>query len=245
MSPAEAESISSRSVGVHPHDAAEAFLVAVALVEVATPLDEAALVDPHEGQRAVGVLDDLEGHGHGRFVRVGRQQHLLDGVAVHQGLDLAIQRRGQVADHGVQKRLHPLVAIGAAQEHRRQLLIEDRQPDRLVDQLARHRLLGQQQLHDGVAIHRQRFQQVLPGPPGLVRQLGRDRLAADVLAVGAVEIDGLLGKQVDHPLEIGLAADGDLHGHRVAAKLGPQLLDHFAGVGPTRSILLTKASRGT
>ena len=89
-------------VGVHAHDAAEALFAAVALIVVGLALAEAALVNPHEGERAVGVLDDLEGHGHGRLFRVGRQDDFLGVVVMHESLALHVQRRGQVVDHGVQ-----------------------------------------------------------------------------------------------------------------------------------------------
>ena len=71
----------------------------------------------------------------------------------------------------------------------------------------------------------------MPGGAGFVGQLGRNRLAANVFAVGAVEIERLLQDQIDHALESRLAADGNLHQHGVATQLGPQLLDDLVGIG--------------
>ena len=95
MSPARGRVDVLALVGVHPHDAAEALLAPGALVVVGAALDEPALVDPHEGQRPVGVLDDLEGHGHGRPLGVGGQGDLAARVVVGKGLGLAVRGEGR------------------------------------------------------------------------------------------------------------------------------------------------------
>ncbi len=69
-------------------------------------------------ERAVRILDDLKGHGDGRTIRFGDQFDSLAGTVVSQGLILAIERRGEIAHYGVQKRLHALVPVGGAEEHR-------------------------------------------------------------------------------------------------------------------------------
>ena len=61
--------------------------------------------------------------------------------------------------------------------------------------------------------------------------LGRDRLAADVLALVAVEVDGLAVDQVDHALEVRLGADRDLERDGRQAELALELLDHVGRVG--------------
>ena len=58
-------------VGVHLHDAAEAVLLAGALVEVAAALLDLALVDARERELAELVVDDLERHADERLGRIG------------------------------------------------------------------------------------------------------------------------------------------------------------------------------
>ena len=81
MSPAPAESISSRLSACILHDAAEALLLAGALVEVHFALVDRALVDAHEGQLAERIFDDLEGHAHERLGRIGLERELLVGLS--------------------------------------------------------------------------------------------------------------------------------------------------------------------
>ena len=231
-------------VGVHAHDAAVALLAAGALVVVAFTLLDRALVDPHEGQRAVGVFHHLEGHADHRLGRIGRQRHLLVRIVVGQGLDRALQRRGQVAGHRVQQRLHALVLVGRADEDGRQLLAEHRLADDAIDQIQRHRLFGQQQLHHLVAVHRDGFQHVLPGGLDRFGHVGRDRFDADVLAVGAVEIEGLLAEQIDDALEVVLQADGKLHQHGVAVELVAKLLDDFVRIAAGAVHLVDEGQAG-
>ena len=189
-----------------------------------------ALVDPHEGQRAVGVFHDLEPHADQRLGGIGRQRHVLVRIVVGQGLDRAFQRRRQIAGDRVQKRLHALVLVGRSEENGGQLLAEHRLANHAIDQFQRQLLFGQQEFHHLVAIHRHRFQQVLAGGLDLLDHVGRNGLAADVLAVVAVEVQGLFAEQVDHALEIVFQADGKLHQHGIAAQLAAELLDHLLGV---------------
>ena len=84
----------------------------------------------------------------------------------------------------------------------------------------------------------------MPGRAGLVGHLGRNLRLADLLAVGAVEIQGPPGDQIDEALEIALATDGQLHEHGVAVQLGPQLRDHFVGIGPDAVHLVDEGQPG-
>ena len=61
---------------------------------------------------------------------------------------------------------------------------------------------------------------------------GRNRFLADLLAVRAVEVQGLHRDQVDHALELVLAADRNLHQHGVAAELLLELLHDRLGIRP-------------
>ena len=233
-------------VGVHPHDAAEPLLAARPLIDVRAALGEPALIHPHERQRAVRVFDHLEGHGHGGLLRIGRQRDLLlmTLLVLGKGLRVAVQRRGQQPDHGIQQQLHALVAVGRAQQHRRELQLRHGRPHHVVDQLLRHFFLGQEHLHQLVAVHREGFEHLLPGGAGFVGHLGRDRFHADVLAVGPVEVICLLSHQVDHALKIGPAADRQLHQHGVATQLGAQLLDRLLGIGADAVHLVDECQPG-
>ena len=183
MSPARGRVDFLALVGVHPHDAAEALLPAGALVEVrcrpwrACPGRCRMNVNWPKGSSTI-----LNAMRHDRLVGIGLQRHLLRRHRrSRMALTLAVQRRGQVADHRVQQRLHALVAVGRAQEHRRELLALAR-PRVTIAWISSSGdfLLGQQQLHQLVAVHRQGFEHVLAGGGGLVGQLGGNRLDADL-----------------------------------------------------------------
>ncbi len=60
--------------------------------------------------------------------------------------------------------------------------------------------------------------------------LGRNGPAANVLAVVAVEVQGLFAEQVHDAFEFVFQADGELHQHGVAAQLAAELLNHLLGV---------------
>ena len=82
------------------------------------PLVEHAGIHAHEGQRAVGVVDDLERQRRERLVvralaladRVAVRVHRLDGGDVGRGR--------QVVDDRVQHLLHALVLVRRAAQHR-------------------------------------------------------------------------------------------------------------------------------
>ena len=193
MSPAEADVDVLALVGVHAHDAAEPLLAAGPLVVVGAALDEPALVDPHEGERPVRVLDDLEGHGHGRPPGIGDQREFAVRVVVGQGLGLALQRA--TASSGPPR---PTAAARPCCDRPSRATPASTAPARAARWITwwisvlRHRLLGQEQLQQFVAVHRQGFEHLLPGPPGLLGQRRGNRLAPHGLAVGTVEIDRLL-----------------------------------------------------
>ena len=109
-------------VGVHLHDPAEPLLLAGPLVDVGLTLGDRALVDPHEGQLAVGVVDDLECHCHQRLLGIGGEVERLVGVVPLLGDHLPLQRAGQIPHDGVEQLLHALVLVGGATEDRRDAL---------------------------------------------------------------------------------------------------------------------------
>ena len=65
----------------------------------------------------------------------------------------------------------------------------------------------------------------------LVEAVGRDLFLADVLAVVAVEVVGLLLDEIDDPLEVGLGADRQLDGDGVVAQLLLELVGDARRVG--------------
>ena len=76
------------------------------------------------------VVHDLEGQ-HRQRIAVERPAHgRLAGLDVDRLEGLAVGRRGQVVDHGIEQRLHALVLEGRAAQHR----IEDALDGRLADQ---------------------------------------------------------------------------------------------------------------
>ena len=86
-------------------------------------------------------------------------------------------------------------------------------------------------LHEFVGEHGHRVEQFLALGLGLVAQVGGDFLDADVVALLAVEVDGLHGDQVDHALQVAFQADGHLDHDRVQVQLVAQLLGDALRVG--------------
>ena len=87
-----------------------------------------------------------------------------------------------------------------------------------MDQVEGDLLLLEQQLHDLVGDHREGLEHPLAGALGGLDHVGRDRLAADVLALLAVEVDRLAVDQVDHALEVRLGADRELERDRPSGR---------------------------
>jgi hypothetical protein len=81
------------------------------------PLVEHAGIDAHEGQRAIGVVDDLERQRRERLVV--RALALADGFAVrvHRLDGGHVGGSRQVIDHGVQHLLHALVLVRGTAQH--------------------------------------------------------------------------------------------------------------------------------
>ena len=121
MSPAAARIDLLTFIRVHPHQAAEAFLAAGALVEQQLAFGDGPLVDPHEGQLAVRIVHDLERHTDERPARVGVKFDRRVS-AVSTCVNRPVERRGQIADDRVQQGLNSLIAIRGAQEDRRDIL---------------------------------------------------------------------------------------------------------------------------
>ncbi len=218
---------------MHLEDAPDAFALALGgVVDVGAALQGAA-VDPEEGEVAdEGVVGDLEGDGREGLVVAGRPAaglHLPRDVALDGG---HVERGGQVVDDRVEHRLDAPVLQGRTAEHGDELGLDGPDAKAAADvvggellalQIAAEQLvvgLGDG-LDEGVA------------PLGHVRLHLLGDLTALAGGAQVVEVDdGRQVDQVDHPDEVGLAADRQLDGDRV----GPQpILDRLQGgveVGP-------------
>ena len=123
MSPARASLTSSRRVGVHLQDAADALALALDRVHhVGAALDHAR-IDPDEGQRAdERVGHDLEGERRrtARRRRSGARRPRRE-PGLTPWIGGTSSRRRQVVDDRVEQRLHALVLERRAAQHRHQL----------------------------------------------------------------------------------------------------------------------------
>ena len=218
-------------VGMHPHDPAETLLLAGALIDIGFALFDLPLIDPHERELAVGIVDDLEGHRHQRLGGIGSEVECLVDLVPLLGNHLPLQRAGQIAHHGIEQGLHALVLVGRATENRRDALALHRLLHNGMDLVFSHGQLAEELLHERIGIHRQRLEHLVPGLGGRLSQASRNRLAAHVLAVVAIKIERLHGDQIDHALKLVFLADRNLHPHRIAAELVLELLDDAIVVG--------------
>ena len=136
-------------------------------------------------------------------------------------IGIAIDRRGQVIDDGVEQRLHALVLEGRAAEHRD----EGDVAHRLADQALEGRLvrLGAVEIgrHGVVVEFDRRLDQREAIFLGALHEVGRDLL---VMVVGAERLvvpdDRLHADEVDDALEVGLGADRQLDADRRGRRRG-------------------------
>ena len=161
-------------VGLDPPELRHVFLLVLARVEHAAVGLQLAGVDAHVVQiavRSAWILNTRPQNGSsGRGLRRELGVLLL-------GIDAFdrrhVRRAGQIGGHGVQHRLHADPVQGRAAQHRHDQVVQRGLAQRLVDQLLRHRLLGQQQLGQLVAVERKLVEH-LPAPQlGLVVQFRR------------------------------------------------------------------------
>ena len=79
---------------------------------------------------------------------------------------------------------------------------------------------------------------------GVGQEVGGDLGVAQLLAVVAVEVDGLHLEEVDHALELVLEADGDGEEYGVEAELLGELGLDLEGVGPGAVALVDEGEAG-
>ena len=243
MSPASASVMSTMLVGVHADQPADLDLLARAGVDDLGALLDPALVDPDVGQLAVGAVLELEGEQDGGLGRVGLELDLRALVVEVEGDVADLGRVGQVADDTVEQGLDALVLVGRAQEDRGQLAGDGAAPNAGVDKILRDALL-EDGLGQLVGEHRGGVEQGFVAGLGLVHQVGRDLVDPDVGALGALEVDGLHGHQVDEALELVLQADRELHHHGVVAELLLELVADLERVGADPVALVDEGHPG-
>jgi hypothetical protein len=136
-----------------------------------------------------------------------------------------IQRRGQVVDDGVQKRLHALLLERRAAEHGRCPQADDRLAQSRLELVDGDLLVAEVPLQEGVVGLGDRLHQVLAVLLDLVGVLRRHRASLELRAGGVrlVPDERLARKQVDDAVEVLALTDGDLHHHRLHLDLGRQL----------------------
>ncbi len=123
-------------LGEHLDHAADFLALAAGRIQDRRALGQHAGIDADEGQRAVNVVDHLEGQRRKRLVV--RAFALADGFAVGiDGLDRRhVGGRRQIVDDGVEHLLHALVLVGRAAEHRREGGIQGALAQRLAQDVA-------------------------------------------------------------------------------------------------------------
>ena len=110
-------------IGVHFYNAAETLPLAGALVDHLVALLHRALVDTHECELTVWIVHKLERHANELLRGIGFQRDFFFRIAPILGRHFVCQGRRQVANHGVQQRLHTFVLVGSAHEDRGGVLV--------------------------------------------------------------------------------------------------------------------------
>ena len=169
-------------------------------------------------------LEDLRQQ---RTIGIGCDLDLVAAVVggLHRRL---LERRGQVADDGIEHGRHADVAVGRGHHHRRQHGVLDALVQAQLELLVAD-LLALEELHQHLVVGVSRgLEQLLAAGRDLVGQgLGDGHLRALAVLVGV----GLAVDQVDVAFEgVGLA-DGQLERCDLAAELGAQRVERAGGIG--------------
>src|SRR3954451_15758936 len=129
-----------------------------------------------------------------------------------------VERARQVVEARVEQRLDALVLERRAAEDGRQLDVERRLADRLLEALDRDLLLLEDRLDELVVVVGDLLEQVLAGGVGEVAVLVRDVDDVELLAELVLVHDRLHPDKIDDPAELALRADRQLHRHGVRAE---------------------------
>src|SRR5262249_4470865 len=198
-------------------------------------------IDAHVVELAVRVRHGLENQAAERLSRVRPALLLLVLLpGVDAGNGRPFSRAGQVPRDGVEQGLDADVLPPAAAQDRLNLAADGLFADQLAHGLRSDRLALEIVADNPVLriVGRQRVQQAVAGLFGLPGDLLRNRLLADGLTlVSGVEVQGLHFDQVDDACERRgavldrAAADGDVHGNRVAFQAFANFVQDVAEVG--------------
>ena len=238
MSPAWTSLISARlSACIWNIRPTRSFSSLVVFITV-SPAAQRAGIDPHEGQGAVLVVDDLERQARERRVGVGLDAAAVAVLAIllaflgRDGDAGHVDRGGQEVQHRVEQRLHALVLERGAAQHGAEVALDGALLDGALQRLDGHVALVEILLH-ALVIHRQRgVEQVLAVLGRLLLEVGRDLLVVELGAqFAAFPDDGLHLDQVDHADERVLDADRQLQGQRHDVELLLQRVERPVEIG--------------
>ena len=209
-------------VGLHPHQATDTPPLRMLRTGHRVAHLQGARVQPHEAQRAVLLVGDLEQQACQWTVRIRRQHHL---ALIAFGADSrAIQRRRQVLDHGIQQRLDALVLERSTGQHRHAGTCQRRPPDRRAQHIGTNHATFQPGIGQFFLMIGHSFDQriALGLPLGPRRFVPRGHRGCAVL----LPLQHALIDQIDPAVEAAFAAQRHAQRPRPRAKLVLQLLQH-------------------
>ena len=133
-----------------------------------------------------------------------------------------VDRRGQVVDDRVEHELHALVLEGGAAEHRDAQAVERGLADRALQLLDGGLLLADELLHQLVVVVGELLEELVAGGLRALEVLRGDVGVLPLLAHVALPVVGVHLDEVDHTVQVGLGAPGELQDERV----GGEAVDH-------------------
>jgi len=212
-------------VGVQAQQAADAFALFGARNEHRLALFQRTGVDPDKGQVAEGRTDNLERESGQRLAGVGTTRFGFLGLGMGAFDIRYIERRRQEGDDRVDQQLDAFVHQRGTAEHRDQVTGNGGRTQH------RHQIGGGQVgvvhvfFQQRLVEFGEHFNQLIARLFGGGGELGGDLVRADGLAVFTGEAVRFHGQQIDHALELLLAADRQLQGDRIDAEAFAHLFD--------------------
>ena len=219
-------------VGEEAHDLHDALALLRARVVGVRALLEDARVDSHEVEAPhEPVGGDLEDERREQLLLVRLARHLVAALEVGRLCGRAVERRRKVPRHGVEERLHALVAQRGAAQHRHHLVGDHEAADRALQLVCREVAVLEVRLHHALVEVGHLLAQLGARELGVVLELRRHVADGELRAERRlVEHDGLHLDQVDDAGEGILLADWKLDRDGVRVQLVAHLLDDAAEV---------------
>ena len=122
--------MSSQTVGVHEQHATDPFSSTLHCIQDRGPALQDAGIDPEKGQRTdIGIVHDLEGQSGKRFVISAAAFDQTVGIRQHAANMRDIARGRQIIDDGVQQGLNALVLEGGTAQNRHEGAADRTGPD--------------------------------------------------------------------------------------------------------------------